>query len=182
VSDYREIHDGPFDEVVSIGMYEHVGRSELGHYARTVHGLLRPGGLFLNHGIARLNSQPPRGDTFISRYIFPGAELHPVAEIVTAMQIAGLEVRVIESMREHYPLTLRYWAANLQAHKAEAIASAGHERERAWRLYMLRAPPKLSTPARSRSIRPWWPASEPVTVSLQRHGQSGSPRDFPASG
>ena len=100
-------------------------------------GLLRPGGLLLNHGIARLNSETPHGDTFISRYIFPCGELHPVAEIVTSMQTAGLEIRDIESLREHYPLTLRRWAVNLQAHHAEAIASAGHERERAWRLYML---------------------------------------------
>jgi cyclopropane-fatty-acyl-phospholipid synthase len=137
VADYREIHDGPFDKIVSIGMYEHVGRAELSHYADTVRGLLRPGGLFLNHGIARLYSDAPRGDTFISRYIFPGGELHPVADIMTAMQAAGLEVRDIESLREHYPLTLRRWAANLQARSPEAIALAGHERERAWRLYML---------------------------------------------
>ena len=129
MADHREIRDGPFDKIVSIGMYEHVGRLELDNYARTVHGLLRPGGLFLNHGIARLYSETPHGDTFISRYIFPDGELHPVAEFVTSMQTAGLEVRDIESLREHYPLTLRRWAANLQAHHAEAIASAGHERE-----------------------------------------------------
>lgn len=137
VADYREIGDGPFDKVVSIGMYEHVGRRELGRYASTVRGLLRPGGMFLNHGIARLASKPPRGDTFISRYIFPAGELHPVAEIIDATQAAGLEVKHIESLREHYPLTLRRWAANLQADRAAVIASAGQERERAWRLYIL---------------------------------------------
>jgi cyclopropane-fatty-acyl-phospholipid synthase len=137
VADYREIRDGPFDKVVSIGMYEHVGRSELGRYASAVRGLLRPGGLFLNHGIARLMSTDPRGDTFIARYIFPAGELHPVAAITEAMQGAGLEVRDVESLREHYPLTLRRWEANLKAHRAEAIATAGRERERAWRLYML---------------------------------------------
>jgi cyclopropane-fatty-acyl-phospholipid synthase len=137
VADYREVRDRPFDKIVSIGMYEHIGRSELGHYARTVRGLLRPGGLFLNHGIARMYSRPAQGDTFISRYIFPDGELHPVAEIVTAMQAAGLEVRDIESLREHYPLTLRRWAANLRAHHPEAVDAAGYERERAWRLYLL---------------------------------------------
>lgn len=137
VADYREIRDGPFDKVVSIGMYEHVGRSELNRYAATVRELLRPGGLFLNHGIARLNSTGPRGDTFIARYIFPAGELHPVTAITEAMQSAGLEVRDVESLREHYPLTLRRWAANLEAHRAEAVATAGRERERAWRLYML---------------------------------------------
>jgi cyclopropane-fatty-acyl-phospholipid synthase len=137
MADYREIHDGPFDKIVSIGMYEHVGKSELDKYARAVQQLLRPGGLFLNHGIARLHSRPAQRETFISRYIVPGCELHPVAEIVTSMQTAGLEVRDIESLREHYPLTLRRWAANLQAHRDQAIASAGLERERAWGLYML---------------------------------------------
>ena len=137
VSDYREIGDGPFDKVVSVGMYEHVGRAELGRYAQTVAGLLRPGGLFLNHGIARLASEPPQSDTFISRYIFPDGELHPVTEIEAAMQAAGLEVRDVESLREHYPLTLRRWLANLEANHARAVALVGEERERAWRLYML---------------------------------------------
>ena len=137
VCDYRELDDGPFDKVVSVGMYEHVGRAELGRYARTVARLLRPGGLFLNHGITRLASEPPRSDTFINRYIFPDGELHPVTAILSAMRDAALEVRDVESLREHYPLTLRRWVANLQARRAEAVALVGEERERAWRLYML---------------------------------------------
>ena len=137
VSDYREIADGPFDKVVSVGMYEHVGRAELGRYASTVASLLRPGGLFLNHGIAKLGPEQPRTESFISRYIFPDGELHPVAEIQSAMQAAGFEVRDVESLREHYPLTLRRWVANLDANQAEAIALVGEERERAWWLYML---------------------------------------------
>jgi cyclopropane-fatty-acyl-phospholipid synthase len=137
VADYREIRDGPFDKIVSIGMYEHVGRAELGRYAGAVRGLLRRGGLFLNHGIAQLASSSPRGETFISRYVFPAGELHPVAAITEAMQRNGLEVRDVESLREHYPLTLRRWVANLKAHRAAAIDVAGSERERAWRLFML---------------------------------------------
>jgi cyclopropane-fatty-acyl-phospholipid synthase len=136
VADYREIDDGPFDKIASVGMYEHVGRSELARYATTVRALLRPGGLFLNHGIARLHSDPPAGDTFISRYVFPDGELHPVTDVMAAMQNAGLEIRDLESLREHYPLTLRRWAANLAAHRAEAIAEVGAERERVWRLYL----------------------------------------------
>ena len=137
VSDYRQIGDGPFDKIVSVGMYEHVGASELGHYASTVAGLLRPGGLFLNHGVTRLNSEQPGYDTFISRYIFPDGELHPVTQIQTAMRSAGLEVRDVESLREHYPLTLRRWLANLEAARPKAVALVGPERERAWRLYIL---------------------------------------------
>lgn len=137
VADYRELTDDPFDKVVSVGMYEHVGRSELGRYASTVRRLTVPGGLFLNHGIARLASAPSGPDSFINRYIFPDGDLHPVAAIISEMQAVGLEVRDVESIREHYPLTLRRWAANLEAHRTEAIAEVGEERVRAWSLYML---------------------------------------------
>jgi cyclopropane-fatty-acyl-phospholipid synthase len=137
VADYREIDDGPYDKVVSVGMYEHVGRSQLGRYASTITGLLRKGGLFLNHGIACADDGPPDPDTFISRYIFPDGELHPVTEIISAMQAAELEARDVESLREHYPLTLRRWVANLERRRTEAIAHASEERARAWRLYML---------------------------------------------
>jgi cyclopropane-fatty-acyl-phospholipid synthase len=137
VADYRELRDGPFDKIASVGMYEHVGRAELGRYAATLAELLRPGGLCLNHGIARLASEPPGPNTFINRYIFPDGELHPVTEIQAAMQSAGLEVRDVESLREHYPLTLQRWLANLEADRDRAIAIVGSERERAWWLYMV---------------------------------------------
>jgi cyclopropane-fatty-acyl-phospholipid synthase len=135
--DYRDVDDGPFDKIASVGMYEHVGRAQLGRYVSDVAALLRPGGLFLNHGIARLAPAPPTSDTFITRYVFPDGELHPVTEVMTAMQASGLEVRDVESLREHYPLTLRRWVANLEAHRDAAIAAVGAERERVWRLYML---------------------------------------------
>jgi cyclopropane-fatty-acyl-phospholipid synthase len=137
VADYREIPDGPFDKIASVGMYEHVGRAELARYAHTVHDLLRPGGLFLNHGIARLATEPPAKETFITRYVFPDGELHPVADLMAELHAAGLEVRDAESLREHYPLTLRRWVDNLQAHQAEAIAETGATLERVWRLYLL---------------------------------------------
>ena len=125
VQDYRELDDGPFDKIASVGMYEHVGRGEYDHYARTVHALLKPGGLFLNHGIARLHSEAPDKDTFIYRYVFPDGELSPVTDVMTSLESAGLEVRDVESLREHYPLTLRRWVANLHAHHDEAVADIG---------------------------------------------------------
>ena len=137
VQDYREIAGAPFDKIASVGMYEHVGQAQLGVYTEAVMGLLRPGGLFLNHGIARLATHAPAPDEFITRYVFPDGELHPVSDIITAMQSTGLEVRDVESLREHYALTLRRWVANLAAHREEAIAEAGPDRERVWRLYML---------------------------------------------
>jgi cyclopropane-fatty-acyl-phospholipid synthase len=137
VQDYREVADGPFDKIASVGMYEHVGRDELGRYAQAIAKLLRPGGLFLNHGITRLAPHAPEPDPFISRYVFPDGELHPVTDVMSAMQAAGLEVRDVESLREHYALTLRRWLVNLAANRDEAIAEAGTQRERVWRLYML---------------------------------------------
>jgi cyclopropane-fatty-acyl-phospholipid synthase len=136
VADYREVRDGPFDKIASVGMYEHVGGDELVRYAATIRGLLRPGGLFLNHGIARLHSDPPASDTLVSRYVFPDGEMRPVTDVMAAIQQAELEVRDVESLREHYTLTLRGWAANLAAHRDEAIAEVGAERERVWRLYI----------------------------------------------
>lgn len=136
VADYREIGTRTFDKIASVGMYEHVGRAELGGYARTGHALLRPGGLMLNHGIALLDGQPPNPKTFIARYIFPDGELHPVADLIAALQDSGLEVRDVESLREHYPLTLRGWVENLRARRREAEAIVGAERARSWDLYM----------------------------------------------
>ena len=137
VADYRELVDPPFDKIASVGMYEHVGRSELDHYVQTMSDLLRPGGLFLNHGIARVASKPPTAPTFISRYVFPDGELHPVADLMMSMQTAGLEVRDVESLREHYPITLRRWVSNLLDRRSEAERLVGAERVRTWHLYML---------------------------------------------
>jgi cyclopropane-fatty-acyl-phospholipid synthase len=134
--DYREVDDGPYDKIASVGMYEHVGRAQLDRYVSSIRSLLRPGGLFLNHGIARLHSRAGGPKSFISRYVFPDGELHPIDALAEVVQDAGMEVRDVESLREHYPLTLRRWGANLAANREEAIAAAGDERERIWRLYM----------------------------------------------
>ena len=136
VADYREVDDGPYDKVASVGMYEHVGRAQLGEYVGRVTRLLRAGGLFLNHGIVRAQPRPWDKHSFIARYVFPDGELHPVGAVVDAMEQAGLEIRDDESLREHYALTLRRWVANLSANRDAAIAEAGTERERVWRLYM----------------------------------------------
>jgi cyclopropane-fatty-acyl-phospholipid synthase len=137
VLDYRELDERPFDKIASVGMYEHVGRAQLDTYVEMVHRLLRPGGLFLNHGITRIHTQPPRGPTFISRYVFPDGELHPVTDIIGALEAGGFEIRDVESLREHYALTLRRWLANLAAGREAAVAEIGDQRERVWRLYML---------------------------------------------
>ncbi len=136
VQDYREVGDGPYDKVASIGMYEHVGAARLDEYMRRLRALVRPGGLVLNHGIVRLAPAPRRRNSFIWRYVFPDGELHPVGRVAASLERAGLELRDAESLREHYALTLGRWVENLVASREEAIAEAGEERERVWRLYM----------------------------------------------
>jgi cyclopropane-fatty-acyl-phospholipid synthase len=117
-------------------MYEHVGAEQLDAYAGTIARLLRPGGLVLNHGISRLASKPAGGKSLIQRYVFPDGELQPVADIIGAFQRTGLETRDVESLREHYALTLRRWLANLDAHDEAIVAEIGTERQRVWELYM----------------------------------------------
>lgn len=136
VADYREIDDGPYDKVASVGMYEHVGAAQLDAYAATVARLLRPGGLALNHGISRLYSDQAGEKSFINRFVFPDGELPPLADVVRALQGAGLEPRDVESLREHYPLTLRRWIARLEDRLPQALAEIGAERVRIWRLYL----------------------------------------------
>ena len=137
--DYRDVRDGPFDAISSIGMFEHVGLSQLAVYFDRIRRLLRPGGRLLNHGIAR----PPnsgrtrfRRGSFIDRYVFPDGELHEIGSVVSAIQRSGLEVRHVEGLREHYALTLRAWVRNLEASWDDAVAEVGAARARIWRLYM----------------------------------------------
>jgi len=77
-----------------------------------------------------------RQNSFVDRYVFPDGELHEVGAVVSTMQAAGFEVRHVESLREHYALTLRAWVRNLEDSWDEAVAEAGAPRARIWRLYM----------------------------------------------
>ena len=136
VADYREVVDGPYDAIASVGMYEHVGLDQLDTYTATIRRLLAPGGLVLNHGIARLTPRA-QASRFIDRFIFPDGELHPVGELIRALERQRLEVRDLEALREHYALTLRRWIENLRLNRDRAIEIAGSERERIWRLYLV---------------------------------------------
>jgi cyclopropane-fatty-acyl-phospholipid synthase len=137
VQDYREVSDGPFDAIASIGMAEHVGRTAMAGYVRALHGLLRPGGRLLNHAIA-WSADPTTwdDDTLISRYVFPDGELLPLAETVAAVEAGGFEVLDVEALRRHYALTLRAWVERLEKHWDEAVALTSEGRARVWRLYM----------------------------------------------
>ncbi|MGW8064592.1 class I SAM-dependent methyltransferase [Streptomyces ziwulingensis] len=139
VQDYRDVADGPYDAVSSIGMAEHVGAERYLEYAVALFGLLKPGGRLLNHQIARRPRRDESAysvDAFIDAYVFPDGELAPLGTTVTQLERAGFEVRDVESIREHYALTLRRWVANLEAGWAAATRLAGPGRARVWRLYM----------------------------------------------
>jgi cyclopropane-fatty-acyl-phospholipid synthase len=100
--------------------------------------LLRPRGRLLNHAISSPDTRggrvPPR--SFIGRYVFPDGHLLEVGTVITAMQDLHLEVRDVESLREHYARTLRAWVANLEGSWDEAVRLVGAGRARVWRLYM----------------------------------------------
>jgi cyclopropane-fatty-acyl-phospholipid synthase len=149
VCDYRDLTtETPFDKVVSVGMFEHVGRAQLPTYFAAAYRLTRPGGLFLNHGIASPASEalvPHQGwlmkrlwrsGAFIQRYVFPDGELLPPREAIRQAELAGFETRDVESLREHYALTLRQWIRRLEARHEEAVQLVGESTYRVWRLYM----------------------------------------------
>ena len=139
LQDYREVADGPYDAIASVGMAEHVGRAQLPAYAAGLHALLAPGGRLLNHAIARGPAAgPDTGDarTFLARYVFPDGELQSLADHVGFLEQAGFEVRDVEGLREHYALTCRAWVANLQAGWQDALRVVSPARARVWRLYL----------------------------------------------
>ena len=139
VQDYRDVRDGPFDAISSIGMAEHVGAVRYHEYATQLLSLLKPGGRLLNHQIARRPEKDESAyhvDEFIDRYVFPDGELAPVGSTVALLEQAGFEVRDLEAIREHYALTLRRWVANLEANWRQAVRHSSPGRARVWRLYM----------------------------------------------
>ena len=137
VSDYRDIeHDQQYDKIVSVGMFEHVGEALLPEYFRRAWELLRPGGVFLNHGIAYSTTYRRQGPSFTDRYVFPEGELVPISTSLRAAELSGFEVRDVESLREHYALTLHHWVRRLEAHAEEARRITNDSTYRTWRLYM----------------------------------------------
>jgi len=139
VQDYRDVPDGPYDAIASVGMAEHVGAERYLEYAEDLYRLLKPGGRLLNHQIARRPQRDESSysvDEFIDAYVFPDGELAPLGSTVGQLERAGFEVRDVEAIREHYGLTLRRWVANLEADWTRAMRLAGPGRARVWRLYM----------------------------------------------
>jgi cyclopropane-fatty-acyl-phospholipid synthase len=138
VMDYRDLASlgEKFDAIASIGMVEHVGSANIDLYARTLAGLLEPGGRLLNHGITRLRHTDAEAGPFSERYVFPdGAPLH-LSRNLLALERAGFVTHHVEDFGSDYSKTLAAWAANLDDNLAEATRLAGEERIRVWRLYL----------------------------------------------
>jgi cyclopropane-fatty-acyl-phospholipid synthase len=136
--DYRDVSEGEFDAVSSIGLTEHIGKAQLPGYFSFLNGKLRPEGRMLNHCITRPDNVAPArvAGGFINRYVFPDGELEGPGYLISLMNDRGFEVRHEENLREHYALTLAGWCANLDAHWDEAVAEVGEGTARVWRLYM----------------------------------------------
>ncbi len=134
--DYRDLQGAQHDKIVSVGMFEHVGEDRLPEYFTRARELLRPGGCFLNHGIAASATIRRKGASFAERYVFPDSELVPIHVTLHAAEASGFEVRDVENLREHYALTLRHWVRRLEAQAGEARRLTNDATYRTWRLYM----------------------------------------------
>jgi len=137
--DYRALEgQGVYDKVSSVGMFEHVGLANLPQYNATVHRVLKPNGLFLNHGITHEEDgwQKSVDTEFINRYVFPDGELDRVSNIQSGMEKAQFEIQDVENLRIHYARTLRHWVSRLEKNHDEATIYVSEATYRVWRLYM----------------------------------------------
>lgn len=144
LKDYTQVEGGErFDKIASVGMLEHVGIENFPTYYRTVHRLLKPGGLFLNHAITRpgksraARTGKKRADfAVLTRYIFPGGELDYIGRTVSNLELHGFEIHDVEGWREHYQRTCRAWHDRLLARYDGACAEVGETTARLWLAYL----------------------------------------------
>ena len=139
LEDYRD-HQGEYDRVASVGMFEHVGLDNLPLYFASMERLMREGGTFLNHGITSSDTENRTvgmgAGEFIDKHIFPRGELGHLHLAIRGMSDAGFEVHDVECLRPHYAKTLAHWSDNFEARLAEAVAASNERTARTWRLYL----------------------------------------------
>ncbi|MDR7096915.1 SAM-dependent methyltransferase [Hydrogenophaga laconesensis] len=140
LQDYRDVKDGPFDRITSVGMFEHVGLNHLAEYFGHIRSLLKPGGWAMNHGITSTDAHDGEtrhgGGTFIDRYVFPQGELPHIGTVLRTMQEGGLEAFDIESLRRHYMRTTQLWSEAFEARTARIKPMVSEKTWRIWRIYL----------------------------------------------
>ena len=140
LQDYRDVDDGPFDRITSVGMFEHVGIRHLAAYFGRLHELLVPDGWALNHGIT--STDPGDGEValggggFIERYVFPHGELPHIGTVLHALQTGGLEAFDVENLRRHYVRTLSCWSEAFESGTARIRPLVSERQWRIWRVYL----------------------------------------------
>ena len=137
LQDYRDI-DAPFDRIVSVGMFEHVGVNHYDSFFRKSAQLLADDGVMLLHAIGR-SEGPSRTSPWISKYIFPGGYMPSLSEVLPAIEKAGLLTTDIEILRLHYAETLKAWRERFEAHREEAERIYDSRFVRMWEFYLAAA-------------------------------------------
>lgn len=132
--DYRQ-HQGHYDAIVSVGMFEHVGRPWYKRYFRTISRLLKPDGVALIHTIGR-SSQPGGTNPWIRRHIFPGGYVPALSEVSAAVQASGLAILDVEIWRLHYAMTIQHWRTSFEKDWNDLATRFGERFCRMWRFYL----------------------------------------------
>jgi cyclopropane-fatty-acyl-phospholipid synthase len=134
LEDYRDI-PGPFDRIVSVGMFEHVGVDFYETYFRRCAELLTDDGVMVMHSIGRSHG-PDVTSPWIAKYIFPGGYIPSLSEVIPAIERAGLLVCDIEILRLHYAETLKAWRERFMARREEAVRLYDERFARMWEFYL----------------------------------------------
>jgi cyclopropane-fatty-acyl-phospholipid synthase len=134
LEDYRDI-SGPFDRIVSVGMFEHVGVDFYETYFRRCAELLTDDGVMMLHSIGRSNG-PDVTSPWTTKYIFPGGYIPALSEVIPAIERSGLLVCDIEILRLHYAETLKAWRERFMARREEAVRLYDERFARMWEFYL----------------------------------------------
>jgi cyclopropane-fatty-acyl-phospholipid synthase len=136
LQDYRDVTDGPYDAIATVEMGEHVGAGNYPVFAAVLHRLLAPGGRLLVQQMSR-GAHAPGGGAFIESYVAPDMHMRPVGETVALLERAGLEVRDVHGLREHYVRTVQAWLDTLESRWDDVVGLVGEPVARVWRLYLV---------------------------------------------
>ena len=140
LQDYRDVDDGPFDRITSVGMFEHVGLDNLVGYFSHIRRLIAADGWVMNHGITSTDAFDGEtrhgGGHFIDRYVFPRGELPHISTVLRTLQEGGLEAFDIENLRRHYQRTTQLWSDAFEARAAQLRGMVDEKRWRIWRIYL----------------------------------------------